>query len=386
MQGIPYSPLCFISTHAPLAGCDCLQRWRELQQRCISTHAPLAGCDRAWSATSKHHQDFNPRTPCGVRRGGSIAHQVIKDFNPRTPCGVRQSQFVYRTNKLHFNPRTPCGVRHRVFSKYTVFLAFQPTHPLRGATAHQSGGFYPVPISTHAPLAGCDRPSPLSEPAHSTNFNPRTPCGVRPGGTFYALYVRYFNPRTPCGVRPLDGESRSGCSDFNPRTPCGVRPINQLRTAFQIQFQPTHPLRGATGAARLAGSAKPISTHAPLAGCDRFVFSLPVSMVLISTHAPLAGCDSKHAQITPRMFAATDKFMVFLPGMPPVRAFCPFFVQENRKKFRANRSGNLCALALRAIKSLGPRADTSACSRNARFCSRTFYLSSKTAGCPSRDP
>nr|DAY99800.1 MAG TPA: hypothetical protein [Caudoviricetes sp.] len=55
-------------------------------------------------------------------------------------------------------------------------------------------------------------------------FNPRTPCGVRPGFVSYAPLKHRFNPRTPCGVRPLKN---------------WMLPITRL-------FQSTHSLRSAT--------------------------------------------------------------------------------------------------------------------------------------------
>ena len=83
-----------ISIHAPLAGCDGLrpETFKRLQlfqsthplrgaTRCcrnwtarynISIHAPLAGCD------------FMPRVTC----------TTVNDFNPRTPCGVRLKSFT----------------------------------------------------------------------------------------------------------------------------------------------------------------------------------------------------------------------------------------------------------------------------------------------------
>ena len=61
---------------------------------------------------------------------------------------------------------------------------------------------------------------------------------------------------------------RSRAAYFNPRAPCGARPLWALRRGAVELFQPTRPLRGATGAE--AGLPKPtvISTHAPLAGRD----------------------------------------------------------------------------------------------------------------------
>ena len=145
-------------------------------------------------------------------------------------------------------------------------------------------------ISIHAPLAGCDRPScspktcrrkfqsthPLRGATCTSrsiirmkpDFNPRTPCGVRLELHMSFSAILYFNPRTPCGVR------RAGClttlrkSNFNPRTPCGVRPLFAELLVHFIEFQSTHPLRGATPKEGLNELVILISIHAPLAGCD----------------------------------------------------------------------------------------------------------------------
>ena len=109
--------------------------------------------------TVESPEDFNPRTPCGVRRDGTPDEFDSKDnFNPRTPCGVRLGFFVSaRVLDAHFNPRTPCGVRparKKAEARYfdisihaphagcdlsvrmgaTALALFQSTHPMRGAT------------------------------------------------------------------------------------------------------------------------------------------------------------------------------------------------------------------------------------------------------------
>ena len=89
--------------------------------------------------------------------------------------------------------------------------------------------------------------------------------------------------------------------------------MHGLLVSRTIQFQPTHPSRGATRCKPPQRPLTLISTHAPLAGCDpgddgrnqsadyfnprtpRGVrpscAACSVSYVAISTHAPLAGCD-----------------------------------------------------------------------------------------------
>ena len=100
-----------ISIHAPLAGCD-TGKLSSVRTKKISIHAPLAGCDPA-------------PTPSRI---------ISNDFNPRTPRGVR-------------HPWHPC-------LKTTV--KFQSTHPSRGATMGKAIKFSNTKISIHAPLAGCD--------------------------------------------------------------------------------------------------------------------------------------------------------------------------------------------------------------------------------------
>ena len=189
-----------ISIHAPLAGCD-YRRGYEQAIPLISIHAPLAGCDNTLLSAFPTSLHFNPRTPCGVR---PVYHGFISAV-------------------VHFNPRTPCGVRLRTAALRQSILSFQSTHPLRGATFVLLIVRHIVTISIHAPLAGCDP-------------RQRAP--------------RFFR------------------QNFNPRTPCGVRPLAGALSCRPPRFQSTHPLRGATNKIYTTGIEGAISIHAPLAGCD----------------------------------------------------------------------------------------------------------------------
>ena len=57
-----------ISIHAPHAGCDRPDEHHDRRRQPISIHAPHAGCDQIQRHTVSGGVDFNPRTPCGVRR------------------------------------------------------------------------------------------------------------------------------------------------------------------------------------------------------------------------------------------------------------------------------------------------------------------------------
>ena len=123
-----------ISIHAPLAGCDSLQR---RTARLQSNFNPRTPCGvRLWAVpVGRQSKNFNPRTPCGVRLRQTTSMMRQFYFNPRTPCGVRRELLTKQTAHIYFNPRTPCGVRRRSDVHIISGVEFQSTHPLRGATA-----------------------------------------------------------------------------------------------------------------------------------------------------------------------------------------------------------------------------------------------------------
>ena len=145
-----------ISIHAPLAGCDsssstscndctqfqsthplrgatiCSAQRRDVGS--ISIHAPLAGCDNSVDVIGRM--------------------QIISIHAPLAGCdGEHACLFSGRGN---FNPRTPCGVRRKKRRWPSGSLIFQSTHPLRGATVFVRTNLFCAYISIHAPLAGCD--------------------------------------------------------------------------------------------------------------------------------------------------------------------------------------------------------------------------------------
>ena len=66
--------------------------------------------------------------------------------------------------------------------------------------------------------------------------------------------------RVPVFCRPVPG--------FNPRTPCGVRPGESGVQIHAMLFQSTHSLRSATFTYRLFIGWTRVSIHALLAECD----------------------------------------------------------------------------------------------------------------------
>ena len=304
--------MLFQSTH-PLRGATILSRPFPVHDR-ISIHAPLAGCDFQVCSFTATDINFNPRTPCGVRRlsmtdaapprtfqsthplrgatwvpiiGGCV--NIISIHAPLAGCDL--SSLLLSCGPLLISIHAPLAgcdiVAFECFQVVPISIhaplagcdqnlafprlrrrLFQSTHPLRGATADRFFCDRDQHISIHAPLAGCDFDWDFQD-TDETHFNPRTPCGVR--------------PELVC----LDNQ----CRNFNPRTPCGVRHHWDWNEAGLKGFQSTHPLRGATLMPVASCSRFSISIHAPLAGCDG-QSALPHSQQYqISIHAPLAGCD-----------------------------------------------------------------------------------------------
>ena len=78
----------------------------------------------------------------------------------------------------------------------------------------------------------------------------------------------------------------------SPRT-CGehLRAARVQEIAEFLEFQLTHPSRGATPHITVTMQCSKISTHAPLARCDSACYRVSLARS-ISTHAPLARCDA----------------------------------------------------------------------------------------------
>ena len=66
----------------------------------ISIHAPHTGCDYLGWPYSQKHRDFNPRTPHGVRPIPPLRAFRQSYFNPRTPHGVRQAYIKEDEDKI----------------------------------------------------------------------------------------------------------------------------------------------------------------------------------------------------------------------------------------------------------------------------------------------
>ena len=150
----------------------------------ISTHAPLAGRDELALLAGIKIKDFNPRAPCGARRGVSStqhSHKRIsthaplagrdcrrrqrkvrgKIFQPTRPLrGATPRWMILPCRASNFNPRAPCGARLEIIGGDAHGRRISTHAPLAGRDA-LAKTFYDLSgeISTHAPLAGRDNQS-----------------------------------------------------------------------------------------------------------------------------------------------------------------------------------------------------------------------------------
>ena len=172
----------------------------------ISIHAPHAGCDETKDDLSAFASVFQSTHPMrGATETCLHAKYHGQDFNPRTPCGVRQAHSCGRRFSGRFQSTHPIRGATTASIPMVQTAAFQSTHPMRGATDCRCRIHDHTNISIHAPHAGCDE-TQKNDLAHISNFNPRTPCGVRRRHDRHLpAAVRDFNPRTPCGVRQGKG-------------------------------------------------------------------------------------------------------------------------------------------------------------------------------------
>ena len=220
-----------ISIHAPRVGCDHFRPGNRRGNNPFQSTHPVWGATRNVRNTLPRLSNFNPRTPCGVRRGEykqEMYVALISIHAPRVGCDMASGQS--RSSSSNFNPRTPCGVRHGVhFNRSLDLELFQSTHPVWGATTTSGLARSFLIISIHAPRVGCDQSQ-------------------------------------------VGGRGRMG--DFNPRTPCGVRRPVFYRHNSGWKFQSTHPVWGATPGSPGGFPAPGISIHAPRVGCDVTAFVL----------------------------------------------------------------------------------------------------------------
>ena len=145
-----------------------------------------------------------------------------------------------------FNSRTLGRVRHHISRKHDNTVVFQFTHPGKGATKQELRLLRQVP-SFNSRTLGRVRQCRRARRGLRQCFNSRTLGRVR------------HHPRLP---------QREPHRRFNSRTLGRVRLSRVRFSVCALEFQFTHPGKGATARDRRQSEAIKVSIHAPWEGCD----------------------------------------------------------------------------------------------------------------------
>ena len=177
-----------------------------------------------------------------------------------------------KSSQASFNPRSPCGERRRDEALAVCMVVFQPTLPLRGATTYTStierlAGFQPT-----LPLRGATGATGTL-PVSNGGFNPRSPCGERRAKGWPELDGYLFQPTLPLrGATSARRKYSSTSSSFNPRSPCGERRGGRRADVRRGPVSTHAPLAGSDEKCDDSVEKWLVSTHAPLAGSDDLSF------------------------------------------------------------------------------------------------------------------
>ena len=126
------------------------------------------------------------------------------------------------------------------------FLPFQFTHPGRGATGHQSHNEQRSEFQFTHPGRGATVSFVISN-CLCLSFNSRTPGGVRLELSIKGIHTdTSFNSRTPGGVRRAGNQIVNAYLQFQFTHPGRGATAKMAITEVTREFQFTHPGRGAT--------------------------------------------------------------------------------------------------------------------------------------------
>ena len=155
---------------------------------------------------------------------------------------------------------------------------FQSTHPARGATGHVKEANDNLQVSIHAPRAGCD----ITELQHNLSLvcvsihAPRAGCDLICYHCLVGL-IQFQSTHPARGATNLSHPARGATKvfmlelplvfSFNPRTPRGVRPPTEHHRALNYD----------------------VSIHAPRAGCDFLFASISLALFVFQSTHPARG-------------------------------------------------------------------------------------------------
>ena len=238
---------------------------------CFLLQAPHWGSDLPPAPPWATPSYFNPRSPRGERLQAATAHKTYHEFQSTLPMGGER-----------LDQRATVGWK----------ALFQSTLPVGGATLSVELTVPLKEISIHAPRGGSDW-QPGKTGTCSSDFNPRSPWGERPGVFDRGYPAGYFNPRSPWGERPRPIKPIMPVEKFQSTLPVGGATSGLPCCLKPLGFQSTLPVGGATSFFVHMIHRILISIHAPRGGSDGRYRRADSPRAGISIHAPRGGSDSK---------------------------------------------------------------------------------------------
>ena len=125
-----------ISIHAPRVGRDPVYAVHSAAITAFQSTRPVWGATMRDTRYGRIVDDFNPRAPCGARRGSHFLTDKRAIISIHAPRVGRDALMRAIRAKLsfYFNPRAPCGARRSMTVKKSSPFLFQSTRPVWGAT------------------------------------------------------------------------------------------------------------------------------------------------------------------------------------------------------------------------------------------------------------
>ena len=146
-------------------------------------------------------------------------------------------------------------------------LMFQSTRPVWGATTARRYECTRIYVSIHAPRVGRDLDFSRWV-KNGFGFNPRAPCGARPGASAELQGDAGFNPRAPCGARLRSQRCTHAAYRFQSTRPVWGATLPHTSSLTKSLFQSTRPVWGATVNVLASVDDELVSIHAPRVGRD----------------------------------------------------------------------------------------------------------------------
>ena len=153
---------------------------------------------------------------------------------------------------------------------------FQSTHPVRGATSTPTDILQIACISIHAPREGCDKTARKTTTKKRISIHaPREGCdSIQPYNAIQRTPISIHAPREGCDFCMALYKYQLRFQSTHPVRGATITDTWGKSTAV---FQSTHPVRGATNRSTSSRTATPISIHAPREGCDHYIYTCGLS-------------------------------------------------------------------------------------------------------------